>query len=98
MPKKNTIPFSRLEENLNQDPDTELLEDAFESGNLTMTEAAGESVKGEQDIGGDNPDPAIDDDALEMAHTMGLGLEADYEDPKELNIAEDVAKAEREAT
>lgn len=97
MPKKNTIPFSRLDQSSNQDLDAEILEDAYESGNLTMTEAAGESVKGEQEIGGDTPDPTIDDDALEMAHTMGLGLDADYENPKELNIAEDVAKAERHA-
>lgn len=52
-----------------------------------------ESV-GEYDESGSAPDPDSDDDVTEAAQDMGIGLDADPEHPKELNIADDIDKAE----
>ena len=50
--------------------------------------------EGEGKISGNNPDPESDDDTLENAHEMGLYKADDGEHPQELNLAEEVMKAE----
>lgn len=45
-------------------------------------------------ISGDTPDLESDDDTLENAHDMGLYKKDDGAHPQELNIAEEVMKAE----
>lgn len=50
---------------------------------------------GEHTVSGSSPDPVSDDDTLRNSHEVGLRLDEDYEHPKELNIAADVAAAER---
>ena len=52
------------------------------------------SVAGEQQVSGDMPDPESDDDTLLNSHQVGLRLDEDYDNPRELNIAADVAAAE----
>ncbi len=49
---------------------------------------------GEYDESGSAPDPESDDDVTQAAQDMGIGLDADPEHPKELNIADDIDKAE----
>lgn len=96
MLKNQTLSFNRsdvdgddLMDEMNE------LNEVSATGNLTLGEAASDDVRGEQDIGGDMPDPAIDDDALDMAHKMGIASGADYENPQELTIAQDIEQAER---
>jgi hypothetical protein len=69
--------------------------DPEEAGNKTLDEGVPPDVEGEQSLGGDMPDPEADDDVLEAAHKAGLALGEDYEHPKPVDIAEDVAKAEK---
>ena len=49
---------------------------------------------GEASESGSTPDPESDDDVLANAHDMGIALGEDEEHPKELNIADDIDKAE----
>lgn len=49
-----------------------------------------------QDVSGHMSDPESDDDVLANAQQMGIGLEETDEELAELNIAETVAKAEKE--
>ncbi|OGH16973.1 MAG: hypothetical protein A3C30_01845 [Candidatus Levybacteria bacterium RIFCSPHIGHO2_02_FULL_40_18] len=49
----------------------------------------------EESISGRIADLESDDDVLEAAHKMGIGLSEDYEHPRELDIAKDVEKAEK---
>ncbi|GEM_PF-6738239 len=49
----------------------------------------------ENDISGTTPDPESDDDVLENAHQVGVGLDEDLENPEELDISKDVERAER---
>jgi hypothetical protein len=49
----------------------------------------------EESIGGAMAGPESDDDVLEAAHQMGIGLDEDYEHPRELDIAGDMDKAEK---
>jgi hypothetical protein len=51
--------------------------------------------EGEEYISGTIAGLESDDDVLEAAHEMGIGLSEDYEHPKELDIARDVEKEER---
>lgn len=66
------------------------------AGNDTLNEDTPPERAGEQLAGGQQPDLEIDDDVHALAHSMGIGLDADEEHPKPLNIAEDVRKAEEE--
>lgn len=66
------------------------------TGNDTLNTATPPSVAGEQSVSGDNPDPESDDDVSQNAADMGIGLDADDEHPKELDIASDVDKSEEE--
>lgn len=52
------------------------------------------SVRGEESISGDLPDPASDDDILENEHEVGLSLDEDPEHPKEVDVGSDLDKAE----
>jgi hypothetical protein len=79
MPKP-PIPFSKLSQAYPQDDDDEALSP---------------SITGEESVSGDTPDPESDDDTLENAHDVGLGLDEDYDDPQPLDIAKDVEEAER---
>ena len=72
-------------------------ENADESGgNETLIDPASPQIIDEQSIGGHMPDPESDDDTLESAHMMGIGLDEDEENPQPLNIAQAVQKAEEE--
>lgn len=51
---------------------------------------------GDQFVSGEMPDTESDDDMLENSHQVGLRLDEDYDNPKELNIAADIAAAEAE--
>lgn len=62
--------------------------------NKTLTKEFPPNVKGEQEISGDMPDPASDDDTLENAHKAGIALNEDEEHPQELDIGGDIDKAE----
>lgn len=50
---------------------------------------------GEYDVSGSAADPESDDDMLENAHDVGLYADSDEENPAELNIADQIAKAEK---
>ena len=52
------------------------------------------SEDGEEKISGSVPDLESDDDTLENAHEMGLYKADDGEHPQELNLADEVMKAE----
>jgi len=52
--------------------------------------------RGSNSVSGLTPSPDSDDDVLQNAHQMGIAPDADLEHPKELNIAKDVADAERD--
>lgn len=67
----------------------------FEAGNETLKPSAPPHVVGEQSVSGDMPDPSSDDDTLRMSHEVGLRLEEEEENPQPLNIAADVATAEK---
>lgn len=49
----------------------------------------------EETISGSMPDPESDDDTLKNEQEWGLYLDSDSEHPQELDLAEEVAKAER---
>jgi hypothetical protein len=66
-------------------------EDQFENDSLSP------SVHGEQSASGDMPDPTSDDDTLANAQMMGFQLDEDSENPKPLNMAADIDRAEEEA-
>jgi hypothetical protein len=70
------------------------LSDLDEGSNDTLQESSPPSVVGEQSVSGDMPDPEADDNVLDNAHQMGIGLDAGENNPKPLNIAADVAAAE----
>lgn len=46
-------------------------------------------------ISGSEPDPESDDDTLQNAQEVGIGLDADDDMPRPLNIAKDVEEAEK---
>lgn len=52
--------------------------------------------EGGESISGLMPDLESDEDLLENSHAVGLRLDEDEDNPKELNIAADVAAAEAE--
>lgn len=74
--------------------DNQILEDLDDATNDTINPASPPSVLGEQAVSGDMPDPEADDDTLGNAQQVGIATEADYDEPHELNIAEDVDEAE----
>lgn len=77
------------------DPDDLLLEGMDDSSNDTIYDGASPSILGEQSVSGDMTDPESDDDMLLNSHQVGLRLDEDEDNPQELNIAADVAAAER---
>lgn len=77
------------------DPDELLLESLDGSTDQTINEATPTDVLGELSVSGDMPDPESDDDMLLNSHQVGLRLDEDYDNPKPLNMAADVAAAER---
>lgn len=82
-------------DHLNEDADNLLLELMDDAANDTISESSPPEVLGEQSISGDMPDPESDDDTLMVSHQVGLRMDEDYDNPKPLNIAADVAAAER---
>lgn len=68
--------------------------DKGELQNKTLKEDKSPANVGSQDISGDMPDPSSDDDVLENAHNMGIGLDEDSGHPKPLDIGGDIDKAE----
>lgn len=54
------------------------------------------SVKGEESISGDTPDPESDDDVLDAAHKTGLYTESDEDHPHEVDLANEVEEAEKD--
>ena len=55
------------------------------------------SVRGEQSVSGDMPDPESDDDTLANAQAMGFQVDEDTEDPKPLDMARDINLGEKKA-
>jgi len=53
------------------------------------------SVRGNNSISGSTPGLESDDDVLQNAHQMGIAPNADFQNPKPLNIAEDINNAEK---
>lgn len=54
------------------------------------------SIKGEESISGDAPDPESDDDVLDAAHKTGLYTESDEDHPHEVDLANEVEEAEKD--
>lgn len=71
------------------------IEEEWAPGDDTLSPDAPPQRKGEQAASGHMPDPESDDDMLQASHDMGLRLDEDLHNPQPLNIAEDVAKAEK---
>lgn len=74
--------------------------DTFRQNIEEMNQISNSSQKSPGERGGDSvsgstPDLESDDDVLRNAHQMGIAPNADLEHPKELNLAEDINKAER---
>lgn len=67
-------------------------DELVKSGKLIDPETPQE--EGESAVSGTEPDPESDDNALDVAKEVGLYPEANSENPSELNIAEQVEKAE----
>lgn len=65
------------------------------SSDVTIGDAAPTDILGELSVSGNMADPESDDDVLLNSHQVGLRLDEDYDDPKPLNMAADVAAAER---
>jgi hypothetical protein len=80
--------------NNNRNSDFETKMPDISNQNETLDESETPAVKGEQSVSGDMPDPSTDDDALNNAHDMGIALEEDPENPKELDIGSDIDEAE----
>ncbi len=57
-------------------------------------DALSPAILGEESISGDTPDPESDDNVLDAAHDSDLYKNADEEHPAELNVAEEIEKAE----
>lgn len=75
---------------------TKMIADKGSTGIIEeFDEATPVSVRSEQKVSGDMPHPESDDNALDNAHDVGIAPDADEEHPKPLNIAGDVAKAEK---
>lgn len=72
-----------------------LLEELDDASNDTIYDGVSPSILGEQSVSGDMADPESDDDMLLNSHQMGLRLDEDEDNPQELNIAADIAAAER---
>ena len=70
-------------------------EDESEQAELDNQGTATIEDRDEVDISGTTPDPESDDDVLENAHQVGVGLDEDLENPEELDISKDVERAER---
>ncbi|MDQ5951018.1 MAG: hypothetical protein QG639_295 [Patescibacteria group bacterium] len=87
--------LGRRTDDLQDDPDNLLLEQLDDSANDTISEATPPEVLGEQSVSGDMPDPESDDDTLLNSHQVGLRMDEDYDNPQPLNVAADVAAAER---
>lgn len=59
-----------------------------------LENAPSPSETGEQSLSGDMPNPEADDDVLQNAKDMGIALDEDSQNPKELDIGGDLDKAE----
>lgn len=68
-----------------------------ETTEVSGLDSSSPSVRGEQSVSGDMPNPASDDDTLANAQAMGFQLDEDSEHPKPLNMAGDFDRAEEEA-
>lgn len=79
---------------VDENEDDRLFDLIDDGSNETLHAATAPSVAGEQLVSGDMTDPESDDDTLLNSHQVGLRLDEDYDNPKELNIAADVAAAE----
>lgn len=92
----SAIPFSDLTDDDESDSEDELILDQLaDATNNTINESSPPSVLGEQSVSGEMADPESDDDTLLNAQHVGLQVGADYDNPQELNTAEDVAEGER---
>ncbi|MCR4264278.1 MAG: hypothetical protein NUV98_06190 [Candidatus Roizmanbacteria bacterium] len=52
-------------------------------------------IRDEDSSSGSTPAPSSDDNVLDAAHAAGLYEDADEENPKPLNIAEEIEKDEK---
>lgn len=91
--KKRTVSGNPLEPS--SDADEVQQESLKGAANVTLGIGMLPDVFGEQSISGDMPDPESDDNMLDNMHQYGIALEADEDDSKELDVAGDVAAAER---
>lgn len=92
-----TLTISTLSDDTQDDVNENkpLIDSLDNSSNNTIHPATPPSVIGEQSISGDMPDPESDDDMLLASQQVGLRLNEDEDNPQPLNIAQDVADAER---
>lgn len=85
-----------LDENLNEPVDNDSLEqDLEELSAEDNSSVIPLSERGSAEVSGTNPDPESDDDVLQNAHNMGIAPNATLEHPTSLNIAKDIADAEK---
>jgi hypothetical protein len=77
------------------DADELFLDSLDGSSDQTINDSTPTDLLGELSVSGDMPDPESDDDMLLNSHQVGLRLDEDYDNPKPLNMAADVAAAER---
>lgn len=61
----------------------------------SQEDSASYDIPSEQWMSGDMPDPESDDNMLDASHRVGLRLEEDEENPQPMDIAADVAVAEK---
>jgi hypothetical protein len=93
--KKRVAEMDGNDEDVLNDQDDLQIRQFRTHGDETLDDAASPQLLGEQSVSGDMADPESDDDMLENAHQMGLQMGADDDNPQELDMAGDVAAAER---
>lgn len=73
--------------------------DTFNQNMTDQNQRVNESIqspdeRGSDSVSGSTATPSSDDDILKNTHQMGIGINADLENPKELDLAKDIADAE----
>ena len=81
----------------NPSPSNSLQDQMVQNNQFGMNTSTSPSVQGEQSVSGDMPDPESDDDTLANAQTVGFQVDEDPENPKPLNMGNDIDKGEEEA-
>ncbi|MBD3250805.1 MAG: hypothetical protein GF381_04550 [Candidatus Pacebacteria bacterium] len=90
---KNTKDKQEIDQNLGVSKDEQVVIPLEEE---EVKQAEPPYEEGETSASGHMPEPEVDDNALEMAQEPGLYLDADEENPVELNLAKQVEQAEKE--